>query len=294
MTADVSAPASSGADEPIVRFSAASQFRHPRQFFGTGFRSLRASLPLARRLFVRDVRARYRLSVLGFAWIFLPSIAQTGVWLFLNESQILNSGPTAIPLPLYILLGTLLWQGFTDAISAPGNQLSSAGQMLSRVAFPTEALLLAGFADALVNTLARLLIAVPVLVYYGVAPGLSLALAPVGLLILLVLGFAIGLALAPFGMLYQDIGRFLTIATGFWLLATPVAYTIPPSGPGRFLVYLNPASPPLIATRTWLTGGPAAPGLLLPIVAVASVVLLFAGWVVFRLSIPHLVDRVSS
>lgn len=277
----------------ISHFGPVSQFRHPRQFFRTGFRSLKASVPLARRLFIRDIRARYRLSVLGFTWIFLPAIAQTAVWLFLNKSQILNSGVTSIPLPLYILLGTLLWQGFTDALTAPGNQLAAAGQMLSRVSFPSEALLLAGFADAVVNTLVRLLIAVPVLVYYQVTPGFGLLLAPIGLLCLLILGFSIGLALAPFGMLYQDIGRALSIATSFWLLATPVAYMIPPQGPGRFLVYLNPVSPPLLVTRQWLTGGALVPGPLILLVVISSLVLLVAGWILFRLSVPHLVDRVS-
>jgi lipopolysaccharide transport system permease protein len=294
LTADPDQGPSFDVGDGVARFTSASQFQYPRQFFSAGFRSLRASVPLARRLFVRDIRARYRLSVLGFAWIFLPAVAQTAVWLYLNEANILNSGKTSIPLPLYVLLGTLLWQGFTDAISAPGSQLSSAGQMLSRVSFPAEALLLAGFADALVNTLARLLIAVPVLVYYGVSPGHSLLFAPFGLLLLLALGFAIGLVLAPFGMLYQDIGRILTIATGFWLLATPVAYAVPASGPGRFLAYLNPATPPLVATREWLTGSQLVPGLLFFVVAGATTVLLFVGWVLFRLSIPHLVDRVSS
>jgi ABC-type polysaccharide/polyol phosphate transport system ATPase subunit len=171
LTADPDQGPSFDVGDGVARFTSASQFQYPRQFFSAGFRSLRASVPLARRLFVRDIRARYRLSVLGFAWIFLPAVAQTAVWLYLNEANILNSGKTSIPLPLYVLLGTLLWQGFTDAISAPGSQLSSAGQMLSRVSFPAEALLLAGFADALVNTLARLLIAVPVL--WPAAPACS-------------------------------------------------------------------------------------------------------------------------
>lgn len=292
---NVEKPGPSRPETVISRFGPVSQFRHPRQFFATSARSLRASVPLARRLFVRDIRARYRLSVLGFGWIVLPAIAQTAVWLFLNESQIINSGPTGIPLPLYILLGTLLWQGFTDGLFAPGAQLANAGQMLSRVSFPAESLLLAGLADAAVNTLARLVIAIPVLFYYRVTPGWGLLLAPVGLTSLLILGFAIGLILAPFGMLYHDVGRFLTITTGFWLLATPVAYSIPDTGPGRFLVYLNPVSPPLLATRSWLSGGAIVPPSYLgAVVLVMSVVLLIAGWILFRLSIPHLVDRVGT
>ena len=56
---------------PETQFRAASQLRNPRQFARTSIRSLRAALPIARRLFARDIRARYRLSALGFVWITL-------------------------------------------------------------------------------------------------------------------------------------------------------------------------------------------------------------------------------
>lgn len=280
-------------ERDVTRFQAASQLRRPKQFFRTGRRSLRASLPLARRLFGRDIRARYRLSVLGYAWIFLPVIAQTVIWLFLNASNVLNSGPTGLPLPVFVLLGTLLWQVFVDAMFAPSNQLAAAGQMLSHLSFPPESVLLAGLADAAVNSFIRLLIAVPVLIWYDVTPGWGLVLAPLGLLSLLMLGFAIGLAMAPFGMLYQDLTRLLTVGTGFWLLLTPVAYVVPEVGPLRPVVRLNPVSPLLITTRSWMTGGALLPGWsMMAVVAVSGLVLLL-GWVVFRLAVPHLIDRIG-
>lgn len=282
-------------DAPTTtRFAPGSQIRQPKQFGRRAVRSLRASLPLARRLFIRDLRARYRLSVLGYAWIMLPAVAQTGVWLFLNESNIINSGKTDIPLPLYVLLGTLLYQAFTDALTAPGAQLQAAGSMLARVSFPVESLPLAGFADALLNSVVRLTVVAPVLVAYRVRPSATVLLAPVGLLSLLLLGFAIGLLIAPFGVLYQDVGRVVTIVMGFWLLVTPVAYTIPTSGPGRYVATLNPVSPALEATRRWLTGGSLDPVGPLLIVLAISLVLVTAGWTLFRLAVPHLVDRVGT
>jgi lipopolysaccharide transport system permease protein len=292
--ADQTQPPSGQAPEQTSEFRSAAQLRHPRQFLRTGSRSLRASLPLARRLFARDIRARYRLSALGFAWIILPALAQTGIWLFLNASNILNSGETDIPLPVFILVGTLLWQTFVDAMFAPGNQLMGATGMLSHVSFPPESLMLAGLADAAVNSIVRLTIAVPVLIWYKVTPGWSVLLAPFGLASLLLLGFAIGLAVAPFGMLYQDLTRLLTIGTGFWLLVTPVAFQIPETGPGRILTLVNPVSPPLSTTRDWLTGGGAIPGWSMVAVVAVSLVLTLCGWVLFRLSVPHLIDRIGT
>lgn len=275
-------------------FRPSAQLRHRGQFLTASRNAFRASLPLARRLLVRDLRSRYRMSVLGYAWMVLPAIAQTAVWLLLNKSQILNSGVTSIPLPLYILVGTLLWQGFVDGLMAPGTQLANAANVLTKVSFPAEALLLSGLADAATSMVIRLTLIVPVLLYYRVVPGWGLLLAPVGMLSLLLLGFAIGLALAPFGMLYQDIPRILALAIPFWLLITPVAYSAPVAGPATALLKVNPVSPALIATRDWMTGGALFPGYRMEVFLVATLVLLAASWVVFRVSVPHLVDRVGS
>jgi lipopolysaccharide transport system permease protein len=274
--------------------AAASQLRHPRQFFGDALRSLRASTTLARRLFVRDLRARYRQSVLGLLWIALPVVAQTAVWLFLNAVDVINTGETRLPYPVYVLVGTLLWQSFAEGLSSPVNQLTAAAQLLSKVSFPAESVLLAGTADVAVNALVRLLIAVPVLVVYGVAPGAGLLLAPLGMVTLVGLGIAIGLVVAPFALLYHDLSRLLLLVTGFWLLITPVAYVLPDDGLGRLLSVLNPVTPLIVATREWLTGGAVVPPTAFWFVLVGTAGLLVAGWVLLRLSIPHLVDRFGS
>lgn len=275
-------------------FTAASQLRHPGQFFRASARSLRASTALARRLFIRDVRSRYRQSVLGVGWIVLPVLAQTAIWLFLNAANIVNGGETRVPYPVYVLMGTLLWQSFSESLSAPNAQLSNASQMLSKIRFPIESILLAGLADVALNAAVRLAVAVPLLLWYQVLPGWGALLAPLGLLLLMALGFGLGLVLAPFSLLYHDLSRLTLLVTGFWLLVTPVAYTIPPSGPGRLLAYVNPVSPLLLVTREWLTGGAIAPGPSFVVSALLAVVLLVAGWVLLRLSVPHLIDRFGS
>lgn len=274
-----------------TRFTAEPQLRRPGQFLRDSRRSLTASLPLARRLFVRDLKARYRLSALGFVWMFLPGIAQTGVWIYLNAANIVNGGDTSVPYPLYVLLGTLIWQGFTDAVNMPRQQLANASQMLTRVNFPAESLILAGMADVAVNTVVRLLIAVPVLIAYRVSPGWGVLLSPLPLLVVLVLGVSIGLLIAPFGLLYHDLDRLLGLVLTFWMLVTPVAYVLPPTSLARTLSRVNPVSQPLNLTRDWLTGGALDPGTLVVAVFGASVVLLTIAWALFRLSVPHLVDR---
>ena len=243
-------------------FAPASQLRHPRQFFRASGRSLRASTTLARRLFVRDVRSRYRQSVFGLGWIVLPALAQTGIWLFLNAANIVNGGDTRVPYPVYVLVGTLLWQSFSEGLAAPNNTALELRRRCSRkVRFPVESVLLAGMADVGLNTLVRLVVAVPLLVWYGIVPGWGVLFAPVG--VVAPHGHGVRDRLdrgRPFGLLYPRPEP--ADASGHRLLAarTPVAYTVPTGGPGRLLAYVNPVSPLLLATREWLTGACARAG----------------------------------
>jgi lipopolysaccharide transport system permease protein len=141
--------------------------------------------------------------------------------------------------------------------------------------------------------MARLLLVIPVFALSGVRPSWSIALFPIGLLSLMMMGFAAGLILAPFGALYRDVVSSVTIALSFLFLITPVAYAVTPDQvPGW--ARLNPITPVLGTARAWLTGGSAAPvdGWYLAVGFGAATFVL--GWLLLRLAVPHLVDRISA
>lgn len=213
--------------------------------------------------------------------------------MLLNAGKILNPGDVGMPYAVYALIGTLLWQAFSDAVSAPVQQLTSSAHMLSRVNFPAESLLLAALGRVLLNAAARFVVLVPVMVLARVSPGWGLVFVPVGVVGIVLAGYSVGLVLAPFGALYRDVGQALPLALSFLVLVTPVAYVPPKRGLIAHLVQLNPIAPPLQVTRGWLTGGAVAPTSSWWVVSVASVAVLAAGWSLFRLAIPHLVDRIS-
>lgn len=277
--------------DAVTIYGAESQLRHPRQFLRASRRGFRASLHIAPRLTLRGLRSQYRNSLLGYFWIIGPSIGVTGVWLYLDHAGVVNGGETHIPYGVYVLVGTLLWMSFGEALNAPITHLTNSSSLLSNVSFPAESLQLAGMLTVLLNAIARLLLVFPVFVFSGVRPGATLLLFPVGLLALLGLGFAVGLALAPLGALYRDVGQSMTIALAFLFLVTPVAYK--PTAGSR-IGSLNPITPMLNAPRDWLTGGPAHPGSGWFAILAVELVLLVVSWLVFRLAVPHLVDRISS
>src|SRR4029453_10593841 len=162
----------------------------------------------------------------------------------------------------FVMTGTMLWQSFIDALNSPLKQTNAARAMLAKINFPKEALLLAGLAEALWNLAIRLMLLIPVLGFLGVPFTRSLALAPIGICGLMLLGIAIGLLITPVGLLYTDVARGVGVAATFGMFLTPVIYPPPTSGWGGLIAAWNPISPVLVTARDWLTGQPAlmAPG----------------------------------
>jgi lipopolysaccharide transport system permease protein len=268
-------------------YSSAALLRTPRRLAVAIAADLRVVPATAWCLFVRGLQGRHRQSVLGYLWLLIPALVGTLTWVYLSHSKILRFGETAVPYALYVLAGTLLWQLFVDALNAPLQRLSAAKSVLTKARVPHESWMLAGVLDAGTNFVIRLSLLAVGLAWAGTSAGWELLLAPIGVLAMLVLGVAIGLVLTPIGLLVPDVDQGLRIAIGFWFFLTPVIYP----EPDTLLVRLNPVTPVLVTTRSWIVGGGgAAPGPLV-LVLVASLVVLVAAWLVYRLAQPHLVAQ---
>jgi lipopolysaccharide transport system permease protein len=257
------------------------------------FRDLYASRELAWRLFIRDISARYRQSMLGYVWAFLPPIVGTFTFVLLSRSGVLATGETSIPYPAYVMIGTLLWQVFADAINSPIRTVTAAKSMLAKINFPREAILLSGVLEVLFNFLIRLVLLVATFIYFGIVPPLTTPLAFVAVLAILCLGFMIGVLLTPVGLLYTDIGLAISMVLSFWMLFTPVVYTPPSTGTLAILTKLNPVSPLIVTAREWMAVGAASQFWPALGVTLVTLVLLFIGWVLYRLAMPILVERMG-
>ncbi|MCA1643803.1 MAG: ABC transporter permease [Acidobacteria bacterium] len=274
-----------------VVYSAESQLRSPRRFVSGAWSDVRVSPPVAWRLFLQSLRARYRRSWLGYAWLLLPPLATTVTWVYLNSARILDVGRTETPYPVYVLTGTLLWQVFSEALQSPLQQLTSARAILTKSRVPHEALLMAGLFEVIFNFVVRLAVALPVLMWFGTPPRASALLVPSGVAALLLVGFSIGLLLTPAGLLYQDVSRGLTLAAGFWFFLTPIIYPTPERWASSPAGALNPVTPLLAMTRRWLTLGAAPPSRGFVLVVCLSLLWLGVAWLGYRLARPHLIAR---
>ena len=268
--------------------------RSPGRLFRSMWEDLKASRELAWRLFVRDFSARYRQSVLGIFWAFLPPIVMGLVFIILESRKVINLGETDIPYPVFVLVGTSLWQLFTESLNAPLRSVTSAKSMLAKINFPREALVVSAFYEVLFNLFIKILILVGVFLIFRVQVTWGLLLAPFAVLMLILLGISLGLLLTPIGVLYTDISNALIIGTQFWFFITPVVYPPPQTFPYSLIATLNPVSPSLIGARDLITKGLLTNVEPFLVVSVLTFVVLFIAWVIYRLALPIIIERMSA
>jgi len=257
-------------------------------------RDLAASRELAWRLAVRDISAQYRQAFLGILWAFILPVANTLAWVFLNSSGVVKIADTPLPYPLYVFSGTMLWAIFMDALNAPLVQTTAAKGMLAKLNFPREALIVSGIYQTLFNASIKIVLLLGVLLYMGINPGWSILLFPVGVISLVLVGTVMGLFITPVGMLYTDVGKGLPLLMQFLMYLTPVVYPMPKGGWTGILVAANPLTSLILTTRDWLTGlTPECLGYFCTVNAVALALLLMV-WVIYRLAMPILIERMST
>lgn len=278
----------------IVEYSPAAEIRTPAKLLGAMLRDLTASRELAWRLFVRDLSARYRQSVFGVFWAFAPAILTGLVFVVLESKMIFNVPATDVPYPAFALTGAILWSVFAESVGAPLRTIQCARPLLAKINFPREALILSAFYDQLFNVVIKLMALVAVLVTLKFPLEIRFLLAIPASIMLVLLGMTIGLLLTPAGMLYSDVGSVLAAALQLWFFITPVVYPPPQGFPYSLLVTLNPVSPLLVGARDIALNGTLSDPWLFFSVGGLTLAFLAVAWVLFRISIPIIIERVSS
>jgi len=278
----------------ITVYTPDSPLRHPGRMFVAMLSDLIEGRQLAWQLAVRDLRAQYRQAALGLLWAFILPLAHTLIWIFLSGSGIVSVSHTALPYPVYVFTGTMIWALFMDAVNAPLQQTIAAKQMLAKINFPREALVISGIYQTLFNGAIKVVLMLIALMLMGIYPGWSLVWFPLGVLSLILTGTALGLLITPVGMLYTDIGKSLPLLMQFLMYVTPVVFPMPSGGWALTLFKLNPMTPLILSTRDWLTGFVPQYISYFCIVNAFNTLLLLAVWVVYRAAIPVLIERMSA
>jgi lipopolysaccharide transport system permease protein len=202
----------------------------------------------------RDVKVRYKQTLMGVAWVVIQPLATMLIFTFVfNRIARLDSG--AIPYPLFAYSGLLVWAFFAGAVSAGTNSLISNTSLVTKVYFPRAFIPAAAVGAGLVDLGVGSVLMAGLAVYYGVHVTWGLLLLPVFVALAAMLALAVGLLASALTVKYRDLRHALPFLLQFWMFASPVIYpsaAIPARW--RWLLTLNPLAGVLEGFRASLAG----------------------------------------
>jgi lipopolysaccharide transport system permease protein len=181
----------------------------------------------------RDVKVRYKQTLLGAAWAVLqPAMMMVVFTLFFAGLAGVSSG--GLPYPLFAYAGLLPWTFFATAIANAGNSVVGSERLITKIYFPRLAVPLAAVGAAAVDFVVALGLMVLLMMVYGIAPGAGLLLVPVIFGVILLAAVGVGALLAALNVAYRDFKYVIPFLVQVWLFATPSVYMQTPglaSGP---------------------------------------------------------------
>lgn len=240
----------------------------------------------------RDVKVRYKQTVLGAAWAVLqPFLTMVVFSLFFGRLAGIPS--EGLPYPVFSFAGLLPWTLFSQGMNQAGNSLAGSAHLVTKVYFPRAIIPLAAILAPLVDFAIAFVVLIGMMLYFGIVPTVVALWLPVFLLLALVTTLAVGLWLSALNAQYRDIRYVVPFLTQLWMFATPVIY---PStllhGVWRILLGLNPMTSVVEGFRWTLLGVGEPPGRMIWASVGAVAVLLVTGAVYFRRTERTLADVV--
>jgi lipopolysaccharide transport system permease protein len=198
----------------------------------------------------RDVKVRYKQTVLGVSWAILqPALMMVVFTLFFNSMSGESAGE--IPYPLFSYAGLLPWTFFAAAIASAGQSVVGSERLITKVYFPRLAIPFAAVGAAAVDLTIASVLLVGLMIAYGVAPGVGMLLLPAICGLITLAAFGVGALLAALNVAYRDFRYVIPFLIQVWMFATPTVYIQGRSGPpsSELLIFLNPMNGLIAAFR---------------------------------------------
>jgi lipopolysaccharide transport system permease protein len=193
-------------------------------------------------LTMRDVKVRYKQTVLGVAWAILQPF-MTMVVFTIFFGHLANMPSDGFPYPVFVYSALVPWTFFANAISSSSGSLVGSAHLVSKVYFPRLIIPLSAIGVGFVDFGVAASILLAMMLFYGVGWSLSLLMAPVLLLAIMFTALGVGTCLSALTVSYRDFRYVVPFMVQLWMFVTPVVYPaslIPTQW--RWLFYLNPMS----------------------------------------------------
>jgi lipopolysaccharide transport system permease protein len=232
-------------------------------------------------LALRDIRVRYKQTVLGIAWAVIQPLLQMVVFTILFARNGFSTDGVAAP--VFYFSGMLPWLLFANSVTTSSNSLVSNQNLITKVYFPRLVLPMAAVIAGLVDFCVSFIFLILLMAWFHVFPKLTVFFLPMFIGLALLAALAVGLWLSALNVKYRDIRYAISFVVQFWFFATPVIYpaSIVRSPWKRVLLGLNPMSGVVEGFR-WCIYGRPRPGPMLAVSVLMILVLTVSGFFFFR------------
>jgi lipopolysaccharide transport system permease protein len=230
----------------------------------------------------RDVKVRYKQSVLGAAWaIIQPFFTMVVFSLFFGKlAKVPSDG---IPYPIFSYTALVPWAFFANGLNQASNSLVGNSNLITKVYFPRLVMPIASVLGGIVDFVLAFIMLIGMMFYYDMAPTINVIWLPFFLMLSFVTSLGASLWLSALYVQFRDVRHIIPFLTQLWLFSTPIAY---PSSllpePWRTLYGINPMAGVVEGFRWALLGTGKAPGAIVIVSSIMAIGLMLSGAFFFR------------
>lgn len=229
---------------------------------------------------MRDIRLRYKQTVMGFGWAIFMPLLNTAIFsvIFMRVAPI----ETSVPYPIFAYCGLLTWNFTASSLKFAVNSLTSNANLVTKVYFPREIFPLSTVAVSLVDLVVGSLVLVGLMIWYRIGVSPLLLLIPLVLMVQITFTLAVALLISMGNLFYRDIKYLFEVVITVWMFATAVIYPVElVGGTLGSIMRLNPMTPIIEAYRDVILLG-RLPDRSFAAATLVSVLLLGIAWVAFH------------
>ncbi|MCI0614135.1 ABC transporter permease [bacterium] len=249
---------------------------------GLNFRELWKFRELLYFLIWRDLKVRYKQTVLGAAWaIIQPLLTMLVFSLFFGKlARVPSDG---VPYPLFAFTGLVPWTFFANAITQSSNSLIGSQHLITKVYFPRLVIPIASVLSGILDFVIAFVVLIGMILYYGITPGITILTIPFFFLIALITALGTGLWLSALNVEFRDVRYIVPFLSQFWLFSTPVAYPSSLLAERWQIIYaLNPMVGVVEGFRWALLQTPNPPAPVFTVSTITAIFLLITGALYFK------------
>lgn len=273
-----------------------SVLREPRSFARQAIKDLISSFSIALAIFYRDFSAKYRQTFAGYFNALIPVLITTISFVFLEKSNVVNFSEKTISYGSFVFINSIFWELFSESCGGPTREVQNNVSSIIRLNFPRESIFLASFFNVLASLTIKLFITLFFLYFLEIKVTWNLLCLIPYVVGLISWGLLIGLLVLPVSILYSDFRAVIDVTLRLLFFLTPITYQIDYESLGhKWVTKYNFLGYYFTGIKEVVFYGqiPSDFYFILQLTLASTVSLIF-GWILYRISLPILIERMPS